>query len=109
MKQEPIPTSHIRFSKPEYQRLLKDKTLTGKSIPWLLKTTYFKSSISTPALDSETRQIVRRELSAIGNNLNQLTRKVHTEIFGNLKEELQECLQAIKTMKSFLGQDYGDR
>ena len=109
MKQEPLPSSHIRFSKQQYQRLLKDQLMTGKSIPWLLKTAYFKSEISTPTLDVETRQAVRRELSAIGNNLNQLTRKVHTEIFGNMKEELSECLQAIKTLKSYLGQDYGDR
>ncbi len=109
MKQERIPTSHIRFSKQEYQRLLKDKELTGKSIPWLLKTAYFKKEISTPALDSETRKSVRRELAAIGNNLNQLTRKVHTGIFGNLQEELLESLHSIKTLRSYLGQNYGDR
>jgi len=109
MKQEQTPTSHIRFSKQEYQRLLKDKTMTGKSIPWLLKTAYFKKEISTPTLDSETRQAVRRELSAIGNNLNQLTKKVHSEIFGNLKDEIQDCIQTIRVLKSYLGQDYGDR
>jgi hypothetical protein len=109
MKQAPLPSSHIRFSKQEYLRLLKDKMMTGKSIPWLLKTAYFRKEISTPTLDFETRQAVRRELSAIGNNLNQLTKKVHTEIFTDLKADLFECLQAIKTLRSFLGQDYGDR
>lgn len=109
MKQDPIPTSHIRFSKQEYQRIIKDKELTGKSIPWLLKTVYFRKEISTPALDIESRKAVRRELSSIGNNLNQLTRKVHSGVFGDLTEELQEALNAIKILKSFLGQDYGDR
>ena len=109
MTRERIPTSHIRFSKFEYQRLQKDKTTTGKSIPWLLKTAYFKKDISAPALDIETRKSVRRELSAIGNNLNQLAKKSNSNIFGDLTAEIQEALQAIKTLKSFLGQDYGDR
>lgn len=109
MKQEPIPSSHIRFSKQEYQRLLKDKEITGKSIPWLLKTIYFKKDISTPTLDLETRKAVRRELAAIGNNLNQLARKANTGIFGDLQEDLIESLQTIKTLRSYLGQDYGDR
>ena len=109
MKHELTPTSHIRFSEQEYQRLLKDQNLTGKSIPWLLKTAYFKKEISTPPLDAETRKVVSRELSAIGNNLNQLAKKVHMEIFGNLKDEIQECLQDIKILRSYLGQNYGDR
>jgi hypothetical protein len=109
MKQRTIPTSHIRFSEEEYLRLEKDKLATGKSIPWLLKTAYFKKEILPPPLDPETRKAVRRELSAIGNNLNQLTRYVHSGIYSDLKGELQECLQAIKTLKSFLGQEYGDR
>jgi hypothetical protein len=109
VKREPIPTSHVRFSKQQYLKLLKDKEMTGKSIPWLLKTVYFKKEISTPSLDSETRKAVRRELAGIGNNLNQLTRKVHTRIFGDLQEELLEALQSIKTLRSFLGQNYGDR
>lgn len=109
MKHNAVPSSHIRFSAEEYLRLEKDKLLTGKSIPWLLKTAYFKREISTPLLDAETRRTVRRELSGIGNNLNQLTRYVHSGTYADLKNEIRECLQAVKTLKSFLGQDYGDR
>ncbi len=109
MKPKGIPSSHIRFSKEQYARIAKDKLLTGKSIPWLLKTTYFRHQISSPQLDVETRKAVRRELSAIGNNLNQLTRYFHTEFRPDLTSELQECLQTIRTLKSFLGQNYGDR
>lgn len=101
--------ANVRFSKNEYAKLQRDQLVTGRSVPWLLKTAYFKNEISAPTLDTETRTAVRRELSAIGNNLNQLTRLAHLEVIGGLREQILECIHAIRTLKSYLGQDYGNR
>lgn len=102
-------SSCVRFSKEEYFNLVRDQAITGKSIPWLLKTAYFKQRIAPPALDLETRKSIRREFANIGNNLNQLTRYAHSGLIADFKEDLRDCLQAIKTLRSFLGRDYGDR
>ncbi len=96
----------VRFSAEEYLILKKDELLIGKSIPWLLKTAYFKNGIAPPLLDAETRRAVRRELAYIGNNINQLAKNVNSGLISQVKDEVQEMLQAIRTLKSFLGLDY---
>jgi hypothetical protein len=108
MKPTPTPTSHVRFSYEEYLRIKRDELEAGKSIPWLLKTAYFQRGISAPTLDVETRNAVKRELAYIGNNLNQLTKNVNSGLISNAKEEAQQLLNGVNTLKSFLGLDYGD-
>ena len=100
--------ANVRLTKEEYVQLTQDHMMSGKSIPWLLKTAYFKNRISAPNLDVETRKAVRRELSYIGNNLNQLAHNVNSGLIAHVRSEVQELLQAVKTLKSFLGRDYGD-
>jgi hypothetical protein len=109
MKSELLPSSHVRFTAEEYAIIKRDELLTGKSIPWLLKTTYFKNGIAPPTLDVESRRSIRRELASIGNNVNQLARNVNSGLISNIKEEVREILHAFRIVKSFLGLDYGDR
>ena len=101
--------SLVRFTEREYQRIVDDYLETGKSIPWLLKTAYFKKGISAPTLDVERRKGALRELAYIGNNLNQLTRMAHVRGFETVKSELLDSLHSIRLLKQFLGCDYGDR
>jgi hypothetical protein len=101
--------SQVRFTESEYRRIVRDQLETGKSVPWLLKTAYFKKGISAPTLNAETRKAALRELAYIGNNLNQLTRMAHVRGFETIKGELLDLLQAIRVLKGFLGCDYGNR
>lgn len=104
-----LPSSHVRFTREEYLRLRKDQLLTGQSIPWLLKETYFKRADFTPRLDVKTRDVVRRELGYIGNNLNQATRYLHTGFIDDFKAKFDEVYQGFKCLRSFLGIANGDR
>ena len=101
--------TNVRLSRGEYLRLKRDELESGRSVPWLLKTAYFEHGISAPTLDVESRKVVRRELAYIGNNLNQLTKNVNSGLISNVKEEVQEMIQAFRVLKSFLCLDYGDR
>ncbi|MGK5084365.1 plasmid mobilization relaxosome protein MobC [Bdellovibrionota bacterium FG-1] len=98
-----LPSTHVRFTRDEYQRLRKDQLLTGQSIPWLLKETYFSRADFTPRLDVKTRDAVRRELSHIGNNLNQATRYLHSGMIDDYKGKFDEVYQGFKCLRSFLG------
>ena len=64
----------VRFTESEYRQIVSAVIESGKSVPWLLKTVYFKKGISAPTLDVERRKTVLRELSHIGNNINQLAK-----------------------------------
>jgi len=98
-----LPSAHVRFTREEYHRLRKDQLLTGQSIPWLLKATYFDRADFTPTLDLETREAVRRELSYIGNNLNQAARHLHSGMFDDYKAKFDEVYQTFLCLRSFLG------
>lgn len=109
MTEPKLIRTHVRFSLSESARILKDQALIGKSVPWLLKTHYFKKEISAPTLDSETRFQVRKELAQIGNQLLEINKKISAELHPGLAVELQESLQTLRVLKSYLGKNYGDR
>ena len=100
---EPDPRTTVRFTREEYNRLRKDQLLTGQSIPWLLKETYFNRADFKPALDVATRDAVRRELAYIGNNLNQAVRHLHSGLIDDFKTKFDEVYQGFKVLRSFLG------
>ncbi len=99
----PEPRTNVRFTRAEYERLRKDQLLTGQSIPWLLKETYFNRADFKPALDLATRDAVRRELAYIGNNLNQAVRHLHSGLIDDFKTKFDEVYQGFKVLRSFLG------
>ena len=101
--------SLVRFTENEYRKIVGAVIESGKSVPWLLKTAYFKKGISAPTLDVERRKTVLRELSHIGNNVNQLTKMAHIRGFESIKDALFDSLRDIRLLKSFLGLDYGNR
>lgn len=101
--------SCVRFTESEYRQLQKAQILTGKSIPWLLKTAFFNHGVSAPTLDNETRKTVRTELSRISNNLNQIAKHVHSGLISEIKSEFEEVLQAVRCLKSFLKLGFGEQ
>jgi hypothetical protein len=98
-----VPSTHVRFTRDEYLRLSKDQLLTGQSIPWLLKETYFNRADFAPRLDVKTRDAVRRELGYIGNNLNQAARSINSGLVDDFRGKFDEVYQGFKVLRSFLG------
>ena len=100
--------SCVRLTEKEYLRLKRDEMTSGKSIPWLLKASYFEKDIVTPTLDVESRKAALRELGRIGCNLNQLVKQVNCGLISECKAEVDEMRNIFRTFKSFLGLDHDD-
>lgn len=94
--------SHVRFTRTEYLRIAKDKLITARSIPWLLKAVYFKRAPFNPVLDIETQRRVLREISGIGCNLNQATRALHIGMIEEFKPRLEAMERAVQQLGHFL-------
>ena len=107
--EEKARASCIRFTKEQYERLARESQMTGKTIPWLLKTAYFKGGITPPLLDAESRRIARRELGGIGNNLNQIARAAHAQGKIAVENQVREMIDMVRDLKQVLLRDYGDR
>ena len=99
----------MRFTPSEYREIQKASLLTGKSIPWLLKTAFFEKGVAPPTLDLETRTFVRREIGYIGNNLNQAVRYIHTGLIAEFKSRFEDVEESVRILRSYLGLGYGNR
>lgn len=102
--------ANVRFTPAEYRKLLRDQLLTGRSIPWLLKTRYFSSAeLRPPAFDYETSREVLRQLAAIGNNLNQIAKRVNSGISDAIDEHVTAMAKRLADLHALAMRDYGDR
>ena len=84
-------SSHVRFPAMEYQKLVKDSNKLRKSIPVLLRDAYF-NRLPTKVLWGleDLRQIIS-ELNRIGNNINQIARKVNVSVMCGWHPVLEEA------------------
>lgn len=102
--------THIRFTPAEYRRLKREQLLTGRSIPWLLKTRYFSAvELRPPAFDYKTSCEILRQLGGIGNNMNQIAKRVNSSIADAVLEHIAEMRKLMKDIHTLAMRDYGDR
>ncbi len=99
----------VRFSDDEFKRIKRDAALLGRTIPWLLKETYFKGEIESPILIKEDAMKIMTALARIGNNLNQIARKLNSNFREGFHDGITDALSDLESMKMFIGGAYGSR
>ena len=95
--------SHVRFSPQEYRKVLKDSKEKNKTIPALLKDSYFGRLPEKVAFKDTHVNEIRKDLNRIGNNLNQIARKLNSgfmhgwhPIIDEAKKEFNRIKDAIQ-------------
>lgn len=68
----------VRLTEEEFERILRESQATGLSLPKLLKQRYFKSSPLKVLMSKEERHALAAELRRIGNNVNQIARRMNS-------------------------------
>lgn len=86
-------SSYVRFRNDEYARIAQDSVNSGKSIPQLLKEKYFRKSSPMPLLNKPDVALLRTELSRIGNDINQIARRINSGVRAGFYDEVSS-LQA---------------
>lgn len=102
-------SSHVRLTTDEYERITNESKITGKSIPSLLKETFFRGQVLSPLMTKEDQKVVVVQLSRIGNNINQIARKVNSGILQGFNDEIQEVQRLFSLLLTFLTSTYGDK
>jgi hypothetical protein len=99
--------SHVRFSEKEWEKIEKDRIETKRSIPHLLKATYFNSGGVKVLINNINARSLIGHIGKIGNNINQIARKVNT---GNqpMKDELEEINKQLRQILHYLGRYCGN-
>jgi len=99
-------SSHVRFNEDEFARIEEDSINTGKSIPTLLKEKYFSGPRPLPMISKEDLKKHFGELGRIGNNMNQLARRLNSGIREGFVEELREIQRLFDQHWGFLSSRY---
>ena len=102
-------SSHVRLSEPEHQRIRKEQQITGKSIPWLLKNAYFKGPLCVPLMGVEEQRALLVELRRIGNNINQIAKKINSGFREGWNEEFNQLCQQVSIVRQYIAGIYGGR
>ncbi|MEK4419196.1 MULTISPECIES: plasmid mobilization protein [unclassified Bacillus (in: firmicutes)] len=74
----------FRVSEDEYVKLQQSAETLHLSVPNFVKKKAQGSRLVSPKFDKETRQIIARNLSQMGNNMNQISKYCHTNKDGNI-------------------------
>ncbi len=98
---------NIRMSEQELAQLKKDAEALGQSIQSTMKKIYFKASIYHPVFDKDGTDRVLAALSQIGNNMNQIAKKLNTGFAEGFHSHLTEALEGLQSLKAFVGGFYG--
>jgi len=100
--QLPQVAAFVRFTPEQGRRLRRDQLETGKSIPDLLRTVYFQRGHSRPNFDVAGTKLIRRELAHMGNNLNQLTKRVNSGLVEGARDDMAAMTRAFLAMRAVL-------
>lgn len=100
-------SSHVRMSPKEYKRIKRDSELSRKSIPELLRESYFSKPPGKVLVNKNDLEILRKDLSRIGNNLNQIAKRVNAGLMHGWSDTLDLVLEQFKTLTNQIHYGYG--
>lgn len=99
-------SSHVRFSPGEHTSLELDSVNTGKSIPQLLKESYFERSRPLPLMTKPDLAKISGELGRIGNNMNQIAKRLNSGIRAGFNEDIKVAQESLDRIWVFLSSRY---
>ncbi|GMA66214.1 MobC family plasmid mobilization relaxosome protein (plasmid) [Alicyclobacillus fastidiosus] len=94
----------IRLSDEEFERLERKADKVGLTVPAFLRELAIRQRVKSPVIDRDGAVEIGKQIRAIGNNLNQLTRLSHdgTIEVVELKETRQELHEVWRLLNSVL-------
>lgn len=100
------PGTFIRFSEDEQNRLDTESLILGKSIPTLLRDSYFNRLPTKPLIDNEGTKSILAQLGRIGNNINQLAKNSNRGL-PILKSDLAPIEEQISLILQYITRSNG--
>ncbi len=105
---DPSWRSNVRFGKDEWDQLQNDQTVTGRSIPELLKARYFKHPPLSTLMSPEGQKYMLTELRRIGNNFNQVAKILNSGFREGWNKPLLQIGADLAALRRYVANIYGD-
>lgn len=105
-----LPSSHVRFTESEFERMEKMQKLTGLSIPEILKkNTFSRMDLERPLYDREHADRIIAELKRVGNNLNQIARKINSGLMTGWSQSFNSLTRAFVDLRHLISVNHANR
>ena len=99
--------SHVRLSPLEYKQIKKESKESGKSIPELLRNSYFGKLPRKVLVKENDLDVLRKDLNRIGNNLNQIARRLNSGLMHGWCDTLDLVFEQFRILTSQIHYGYG--
>ena len=99
--------SYVQMSPSEYKRIKKESKESGKSIPDLLRKSYFGLLPRKVLMNKNDLDVLRKDLNRIGNNLNQIARRLNSGLMHGWSDTLDLVLKEFRTLTNQIYYSYG--
>ena len=96
--------ANVRFSEQEYEFICKEAANVGETVPGLLKKAYFSRQSSGRRFTCDDTKRLVASLNRIGNNLNQITKKINSGFREGFRNGVQEVANELSMIRSYLGE-----
>ena len=100
-------SSCVKFSKDEYERITAEASIFGESIPWVLKNSHFNKKPVVPMFAFDDARKIISALARIGNNVNQIARKINSGFREGSNDYLCNISEDIHVLRTFAEGTYG--
>ncbi len=107
LKLIPREASYVRMSPLKYKQIKKDSEVSGKSIPALLRNSYFGKPPVKVLVKENDLDVLRKDLNRIGNNLNQIARRLNSGLLHGWSNTLDLVLEQFRILTSQIHYGYG--
>ena len=101
-------SSYVRFSEHEYERITDEAAILGESIPWVLKNSHFNKKPVVPMFSFDDARKIISALARIGNNVNQIARKINSGFREGSNDYLRNISEDIGVLRTFAEGTYGN-
>lgn len=89
----------VRLYPSEYRRLQRESEESSRSIPDILRDSYFSLPPRRVLMDQKSLAFLRGDLNKIGNNLNQIARKMNAGLMEGWSKALNEVSDQLEGLR----------
>lgn len=108
-KQTKSLSTHVRFSEEEYKRILRERDVTGKSIPALLKVSHFSRSEIVPLMHPKDQKSISSNVSMILEECKKLSERASSLSMSELAKNINELNEKVHALFVFVTGANGHR
>ena len=99
----------VRFTKEQFERISEEASVWKKSIPEILKDSYFSRTLTLPPFGKEEAHQITVAINRIGNNINQIAYKLNCGLREGFYPALEGAYNELVDLKLFVLGQYGNR